>query len=170
MLPEQRAWRQFAYLPNRHRVPDVRMLHEFRRRIGVAGLRRVNEVLLTPLLETLPVDRPTITLMDATDLPAADRGFKKNDRPLRSCARRPGWTHTQDRTKSLLCRLQATHVPIVALCPRRAGRAGAPDVLGCACQCGRRRAVGANTAMVRPALELEAGLCRRRHGIAGCGQ
>jgi hypothetical protein len=98
MLPEQRAWRQFAYLPNRHRVPDVRMLHEFRRRIGVAGLRRVNEVLLTPLLETLPFDRPTITLMDATDLPAADRGFKKNDRPLRSCARRPGWTHTQDRT------------------------------------------------------------------------
>ena len=78
MLPEQKAWRQFAHLPNRHRIPDVRMLHEFRRRVGVAGLRRVNEVLLAPLMEALPPALPAITLMDATDLPAADRGFKKN--------------------------------------------------------------------------------------------
>ncbi len=78
MLPEQRAWRQFAHLPNRHRIPDVRMLHEFRRRLGVAGLRRVNEVLLAPLLEALSPGLPAIALMDATDLPAADRGFKKN--------------------------------------------------------------------------------------------
>ena len=35
LLPEQRAWRQFAHLPNRRRIPDVRMLHEFRGRVGV---------------------------------------------------------------------------------------------------------------------------------------
>ena len=49
MLPEQRGWREFAHLPNRQRLPDVRMMHEFRRRVGVAGLRRINEVRLTPL-------------------------------------------------------------------------------------------------------------------------
>ena len=78
MLPEQRAWRHFAHLPNRHRIPDVRMLHEFCSRVGVAGLRRVNEVLLAPLLEGLDPGVPTIALMDATDLPAACRGFKKS--------------------------------------------------------------------------------------------
>jgi len=78
MLPEQRAWRKFAHLPNRQQIPDVRMLHEFRRRVGVAGLRRVNEVLVAPLLEGLDPAGPTIALMDATDLPAACRGFKKN--------------------------------------------------------------------------------------------
>lgn len=78
MLPEQKAWRQFAHLPNRDRVPDVRMLHEFRQRVGVAGLRCVNELLLAPLLEGLNPSLPAIALMDATDLPAACRGFKKN--------------------------------------------------------------------------------------------
>jgi hypothetical protein len=37
MLPEQRAWRTFANLRRQSRVPDVRMLHEFRARLGVAG-------------------------------------------------------------------------------------------------------------------------------------
>jgi hypothetical protein len=46
MLPEQRGWRQFAHLASRQRIPDVRMMYEFRRQMGVAGLRRVNEVLL----------------------------------------------------------------------------------------------------------------------------
>jgi hypothetical protein len=50
LLPEQRAWRRFAHLPNRRRVPDVRMLHEFREQVGVAGLRRINDQLLQPLL------------------------------------------------------------------------------------------------------------------------
>ncbi|MBM4341646.1 MAG: hypothetical protein FJ110_19140 [Deltaproteobacteria bacterium] len=78
MLPEQRGWRQFARLRSRHRIPDVRMMHEFRRQVGVAGLRRVNEVLLAPLLEGLDPSAPTIALMDATDLPGACGGFKKN--------------------------------------------------------------------------------------------
>lgn len=96
MLPEQRGWRQFAQLPNRHRVPDVRMLHEFRRRVGVAGLRRVNEILLAPLLEELNAALPTIALMDATDLPAACRGFKKNRlAPIRRPM--PPWADARSR-------------------------------------------------------------------------
>jgi hypothetical protein len=37
LLPEQRAWREFARLANRHGVPGVRMLNEFRSRVGVGG-------------------------------------------------------------------------------------------------------------------------------------
>ena len=39
MLPEQRDWRRFAHVPNQHAIPDGWMLHEFRDRVGVSGLR-----------------------------------------------------------------------------------------------------------------------------------
>jgi hypothetical protein len=96
MLSEQRAWREFAQLSNRRHVPDVRMLHEFRQRVGVAGLRRVNEVILGPLLDGLDLGAPAIALMDATDLPAACRGFKKNRRePIRRPT--PRWVDARSR-------------------------------------------------------------------------
>src|ERR1035437_4050522 len=38
MLTEQRAWRKFARLRRQSRVPDVRMMHEFRCRVGVGGI------------------------------------------------------------------------------------------------------------------------------------
>src|SRR5213594_4453709 len=50
MLPEQRAWRKFAGLRRQTQVPGVRVLHEFRARLGVAGLRRINAHLLQPVL------------------------------------------------------------------------------------------------------------------------
>ena len=50
MLPEQRAWRKFACLPRQSRVPDVRMRPLFRGRGGGAGLRRINQHLLAPLV------------------------------------------------------------------------------------------------------------------------
>ena len=78
LLPEQSAWRRFARLSHRDRVPDVRMLHEFRGRMGVGGLRKINAELLRPLL-TQVVERPdTIAIIDATDLPAACTAFKKS--------------------------------------------------------------------------------------------
>jgi hypothetical protein len=46
MLPEQRAWRHFADLRRQTQVPGVRVLHEFRSRVGVAGLRWINQHLL----------------------------------------------------------------------------------------------------------------------------
>lgn len=96
LLPEQRGWREFAHLPNRRRIPDVRMRHEFRRRLGVAGLRRVNELLAAPLLEGLDPAVPTLALMDATDLPAACRGFKKSP-PASIPPRTPRWAGARSR-------------------------------------------------------------------------
>jgi hypothetical protein len=77
MLPEQRAWRTFARLRHRHRVPDVRILNAFRRHVGVMGLRQINEAILQPLIQTAALWENATALIDATDLPAACSGFKK---------------------------------------------------------------------------------------------
>lgn len=77
LLPEQRAWRRFAHLSHRERTPDVRMLHEFRSRIGVSGLRRINDHLVLKLLKYLQADRKSVALIDATDLAAATADKKK---------------------------------------------------------------------------------------------
>jgi len=53
------------------------MLHEFRVRMGVSGLRQINQQLLTPLLEQVIDRSDTIAIIDATDLPAACKVFKK---------------------------------------------------------------------------------------------
>ena len=63
MLPEQRAWRKFAGLRRQSRVPDVRMMHEFRGRVGVAGLRRINQHLLVTVARRLSL----ATVVGGTD-------------------------------------------------------------------------------------------------------
>jgi hypothetical protein len=78
LLAEQRTWRKFAQLPNRHRLPGPSQLHEFRERMGVGGLRRINEYLLAPLLDGVLPERKTIGLIDATDLPASTSAYKKS--------------------------------------------------------------------------------------------
>jgi hypothetical protein len=77
MLYEQRPWRHFARLRHRHHLPDVRILNAFRLRLGVMGLRQINELLLQPLIETARLWQHTIALIDATDLPASCSGLKK---------------------------------------------------------------------------------------------
>jgi hypothetical protein len=77
MLPEQKGWRSFARLRHRHQVPDVRILNAFRKRIGVMGLRQINEVLLASFIQRAVILEGTTALIDATDLPAACSGFKK---------------------------------------------------------------------------------------------
>lgn len=77
LLREQRAWRDFAHLAHRERIPDVRMLHEFRAQVGVGGLRRINDQLRTGLIEQASSWKHAVALMDATDLEAACDGFKK---------------------------------------------------------------------------------------------
>src|SRR5580765_4727372 len=77
MLPEQRVWRAFARLRHRDRVPDVRMLNTFRARLGVMGLRQINQAILLPLIQTAALWENATALIDATDLPAACSGFKK---------------------------------------------------------------------------------------------
>jgi hypothetical protein len=77
LLAENRSWRSFARLRNRLRVPSVRMLHEFRQALDLAKLRRINEHLLTPLLEGTTGFAKTVTVIDSTDLPAATNAYKK---------------------------------------------------------------------------------------------
>ncbi len=78
LLPEQRAWRRFARLPNCRQVPTASILHEFRTHLGFGPLRRVNQRLLLPLLEGLVPERKTVALIDSTDLPAATSTYKKS--------------------------------------------------------------------------------------------
>ncbi len=80
LLAEQRAWRVFARLPHRQRVPDVRMLNEFRARVGVSGLRAINDRLSSPLIERAAGWSHAVAVIDATDLEAASHGFKKKKR------------------------------------------------------------------------------------------
>src|SRR5688572_21584131 len=51
-LGENRRWRQFAFLPNRSSLPDVRMLHEFRQKLRPSELRCINAHLLKPWFES----------------------------------------------------------------------------------------------------------------------
>ncbi len=78
MLPEQKAWRGFARLPNRHAIPDVWMLNQFRACLGVSGLRQINQHLLEGLLPTGTESTVSVALIDATDLPASASGHKKS--------------------------------------------------------------------------------------------
>jgi hypothetical protein len=89
-LPEQRYWRRFAHLSHRNRTPDVRMLHEFRDRVGVFGLRAINDHLVRQLLKYLVVDRKSVAIIDATDLKASTADKKKMVASGRLKARRWG--------------------------------------------------------------------------------
>ena len=79
LLAEHRSWRTFARLRNRVRVPDVRMLHEFRQQLDLVKLRQVNEFLLRPLIAGTADFAKTVALIDSTDLPAATNAYKKTN-------------------------------------------------------------------------------------------
>jgi hypothetical protein len=76
-LAEQRHLRRFANLPNERAVPDVRMLHEFRSRLGPGGFRAINDHLAQEILLIAPMRDKSVTLIDATDLPASACDKKK---------------------------------------------------------------------------------------------
>ena len=114
MFPEQRAWRKFSQIRSAARTPDVRMLHEFRLRVGVGGLRQINEELLRPIINHYAGEGRSLGLIDATDLPAACSGFKKKHGALLRASRRTGWSNAQDRAESLVCGLQETHPAFMA--------------------------------------------------------
>ena len=96
LLPEQRAWREFARLSHRHRGPDARMLNEFRARAGVMGFRAINDQLRLPWIERAAGWSQAVGLIDATDLPASCGGFKKKKlkatRPIE-----PRWVAARSR-------------------------------------------------------------------------
>lgn len=111
-LPEQAAWRRFARL--RRTSPTARMLHEFRQAVGVSGLRRINQHVVGRLLHRQGVQPNAVALMDATDLPASCSGFKKKFRRLHCRPRDARWADAQDGPEPLVCRLQETHVAVMA--------------------------------------------------------
>jgi hypothetical protein len=76
-LAEQRHLRGFAHLSNECSVPDVRMLHEFRSRLGPGGFRAINDHLAQEILLIAPMREKSVALIDATDLPARACDKKK---------------------------------------------------------------------------------------------
>jgi hypothetical protein len=92
-LSDQRMFRRFAHLPNERTVPDVRMLHEFRCRLGAGGLRAINDHLSSQILLTAPLRDKTVALIDATDLPASTRDKKKTANP--GARHMPRWEHVR---------------------------------------------------------------------------
>jgi hypothetical protein len=88
LLPEQRAWRRFAHLPNLRRLPNPRQLHEFRLRLTPGVLRGLNALLLQRVMATWPAQQPGVALIDATDLPAATCEYKKSPAPRSRPGRR----------------------------------------------------------------------------------
>jgi len=56
------------------------MLHEFRARLGVSGLRNIVVEILRPIIERYAALPRSIALIDSTDLEASDVGFKKKTR------------------------------------------------------------------------------------------
>ena len=105
LLKENRSWRRFAFLSHRHRVPDAKMLHQFRDQLGVGGLRAINRHLLMGLLDSCRPDRKTVAIIDSTDLPAATKCHKKTGRGLHGYRCHARWTYAQTRTQSLVCRI-----------------------------------------------------------------
>jgi hypothetical protein len=89
LLAENRAWREFAFLPNKRILPDAKMLHQFRDQLDCIKLRAVNRHLLNPLLEARSSSRKSLAIIDSTDLPAATRRFKKKTKPVIRRKKRP---------------------------------------------------------------------------------
>jgi hypothetical protein len=75
LLPEQRAWRRFAHLPNLRRLPNPRQLHEFRDRLTPMVLRHLNGLVLQGIFATWPAGHPGVAFINATDLPAATNEY-----------------------------------------------------------------------------------------------
>jgi hypothetical protein len=130
LLPEQRAWRRFAHLPNRRLLPNARQLHEFRDRLTPMILRRINEGLLLGLLKDWPKDHPGVGLIDATDFPAATNAYKKRPRRILRPQSRAGRANKKDGIKPMVCRIQEAHVALVVAAVYGVGVARSLDDLG----------------------------------------
>jgi hypothetical protein len=88
-LHDNRAWRRFALLSHRDRVPGPRILHEFRQKLPPLIFRQINLHLLLPLLNQMGPNK-SVALIDATDLRAATNAYKKT-RPGLTLLIAPRW-------------------------------------------------------------------------------
>jgi hypothetical protein len=169
LLAENRAWRDFALLPNKRILPDAKMLHEFRDQFDLIKLRAINRNLLAPLLASRDCSRKAVAIMDSTDLPAATHSFKKKSRAIYG---KPGshWiAHGQKRTKPLVHRLQETHAALVAARAWGFCFAGAAHDMDCACQSRGCAVFRAGIALLRRALVFPSRSGCSRHGLHQLG-
>ncbi len=125
------------------------MLHEFRARLDLWNLRRVNEYLLGPFLEQSAKFPKSLALIDSTDLPAATNGYKKTLRLILREAGSHWWSQPQRWLHALLRWLQTTHVATVGA-PAPSGHfASAVDVVGGPGKSGRSGVLGAERPLLR---------------------
>jgi hypothetical protein len=114
------------------------------------------------ILRRQDVQPRAVALMDATDLPATCGGFKKNSGGTGGAGR----ADNQDGPESLVRRLQETHLAVVAAHSASVGDTRAAGQLDHARQCGRRRPVATQSALVSPSLELVAENRSGGHGLS----
>lgn len=128
-LPEQPVWRRFARL--RGVLPSARMLHEFRDRIEVSGLRRINQHLLGRMIRRQGVAPFSVAVLDATDLPAATGArFKKKPDPDLCPSGHARPSHPQAESGRMVHWLQKAHPEAVAAHAPSLGELGAAGQLG----------------------------------------
>lgn len=80
-LLHHRDWRTFARLKNKHSVPTLRALSEFRKR-GSRLIRQINRLYLKMIFSTVPVPSVIVAVPDSTDIRAATKGFAKKTVPV----------------------------------------------------------------------------------------
>lgn len=156
LLPEQRAWRRFARLSHRERTPDVRMLHEFRARAGVGGLRAINDHLVLRLLKSLLPGRKSVAVIDATDLRAATAD-KKRRAAMVCTAGDLGGAFSQTGTHAVLRRLQEALSAAVVAQLSGVGSVDAGGELAHAGRCSRGLSAGAEPAVLLASFYLATG-------------
>lgn len=75
-LLHHRDWRSFARLKNKHSVPTLRALSEFRQR-GAGLIRQINQLYHRMIFSIVPTPLVIVTVPDSTDIRAATKGYTK---------------------------------------------------------------------------------------------
>lgn len=75
-LLHNRNWRTFAQLKNKHHVPTLRALSEFRQR-GSCLLRQINQLYLRMIFSIISIPPAVVAVPDSTDIRAATKGYTK---------------------------------------------------------------------------------------------
>ena len=112
LLGEPRSWRSFARLRNRNDLPDAKMLHQFRDRLDLTKLRRINEHLLQPLLQECSESPKTVAVIDSTDLPAATNAYKKSP-PANTAPEEPTRAHAVAKRAKVVISSDTKNTPCV---------------------------------------------------------
>ena len=119
-LREQAGWRSFCCL-RKSQLPGSRALSEFRARMGVAGLPRVLRHLLGQLFSAHGCQQHAVAIIDATDLPATCRTFKKTN-PKDTAPRGPAPMLEHSSPDRAATSLDTRNTPCDCGCPIRKTR------------------------------------------------